>query len=192
MSNLYGVIRISDNKVVSTYDGDRIAYTYPYSDRTLYHHFLVAPGNYPGGYSLDGQGNLVYDSSYVPPQQPYQKYKFEDLVNRSDKIKDFILEFAAENSEILSTEIARKGAVFVADPADPDGLNPADQVALATFIRSKLDPLVDDIEPLWKDLEMYHFWRIEAHFASITREDLLASESRLTELQTKLITICRG
>jgi hypothetical protein len=65
--NLYGVLDIPTNQVIAHYEGKRETYVYPWSDRVQFMHFLVAPGNYAEGYSLDGNNNLIYDVGYQPP-----------------------------------------------------------------------------------------------------------------------------
>lgn len=66
----YGVLDIQKNGVISTYEATRPKYTYPWSDRTLFFHFVIAEGQHAGGYSLNEQGNLEYDLAYEPTVQP--------------------------------------------------------------------------------------------------------------------------
>ena len=179
---IFGVLDRAVNKVVSTYTGNRIRYTSPFADQNKYLHFEIEGENYPEAYSVD-------DFTYQPPAPLYSNAKKAQLADIQTEFHEFSVKFAAENSEILHNELLRKYAVYQADNNDPDGLNLLDAGAVAIFVQSKLNPLVDALKPLWEDIKMHYFWRITQHMAAIPREPLLASEARLAAYESELLTL---
>jgi len=187
----FGIIDRSTNKLVSWYTGTRISYKAPFDNPTLYLHFEVV-NQYPEAYYIDATGNLQYDFSYTPPKAPYIISKKIELENRKLALQEAFIEFASENSELLNNEITRKATIFATDPTNPDALDPTDAVAVATFVRGYLDPVVDSLKALKEDLEMCYFWRIEEHIAAVPRDTLIATDARLAAWQTKIINLARN
>lgn len=176
----YGILNRSQNKVVSWYIGDRIAYKFPFGDRISYLHFEVLE-EYAEGYSLDELGNLQYDFSYTPPVPTYSVAKEAKLVDIQENFDTIIREFAVENAELLNDEIMRL--------ADLGQLDPTDDVALNAYVRSVLDPLVDALKPILTDVKTHYFYRISEYMALVPREPVLASEERLMKYLTNLMAI---
>ena len=178
------------NSYVGEYQDSKVSYSL-FSDRINQVHQLVEEGKHPAGYYIDSEYVTQYDFNYVPPAPSYKVLKAKEFHSIRDAFDDLSVQFAADNSEILNAEITRKVGVWMADNSDPDGLNPGDNTALAIFVQSKLSPLVDALKPLFEDIKMHYFWRVEQHIAAVPREPLLASEERLLDYQSKVIAVVR-
>ena len=176
----FGILDRTVNKVISWYVGDRIAYKAPFADLVKYLHFEITE-EYPEGYSINELGNLVYDFTYTPPVAIYTIAKDAELTDIQEGFTTLSRAFAVDNSDILNTEIVRM--------ATEGEIDPSDTAAVAAFVRSKLDPLVDALTPLFNDIKMHYFWRISEHMAAVPREDLLASNERLAQYESNLLAL---
>jgi len=176
----YGILDRDSNKVISWYVGDRIAHKFPFADLVKYLHFEITE-EYAEAYSLDELGNLTYDFTYTPPVAGYTMLKNDELSDIQEGFTALSRAFAVDNSDILNTEITRMATAGEIDTND--------DVAVSTFIKSKLNPLVDALKPLHEDIKMHYFWRVAETIAAVPREDLLASDERLSQYQIDLLTI---
>ena len=169
---IFGVIDTRYNLCIGSYEGSAISKTSPFDDVINHLHYEVESDRYAEGYYVDSDGNLAYDLSYVPPLQPYQISKKEILINQSEAISELIIEFAAENSEILS--------IYIVENSITD---------IPTFVRGHLDNILSGMQPLMEELNGYHYWNIASKMDGITRDTLLRTDDRMNEWRDKLLAI---
>jgi len=169
---IFGVIDTRYNICIGSYENSSMSYSSPFNDMTNHFHYEVEADRYAEGYFINEEGNLAYDLSYTPPLQPYQISKKEILINQSEQIKELILDFASENSELLNTYIIENSVEDI-----------------PTFVRLHLDGILSEMQPLMEELNGYHYWNIASKMDGITRDSLLRTEARMDEWRDKLLAV---
>lgn len=161
----YGVIDIRDNSLVGTYTGDFEKYSYPFDDTVNYKHFIIEDGKYAEGYYFEND-SLKYDMAYIPPSQPYSVVTRTRLLDNDEKIKSLTLDFAVENSEIMTA------------------LNyTTEQKAAQVRI------VVDAFKPISEELHMYSYYEVFNMLDNIVRSEPLLTDERINSYKISLAGI---
>lgn len=179
----YGVINKLTGAVVGDYHADAPNYADPFGPQSDVVHFEMTEEQHLAGFSLNEGYVAVYDTNFVPYAGTYKTVKRYRLLEIQEFFREHAVEFAADNSEILNIEIARKAAAGDFTLSDPAIF----KAELEVFVRSKLDPLVDTLHNLMSDMESFYTWRIAEHLDAIPREPLIATEERITEFKALLL-----
>ncbi len=178
---MFTVLSYATRKSVGKYSALSISYQFPYDDQINYVHYAVDEGLHAEGYYLHPDNTILYDHSYTPPVNPYQIVKYGELRSKRDQVDECIMQFAAENSEILNTEVARLAGL--------GQLNPNNPIMLAGFVRLHLDALVDAMIPIMNDLSMLYYWRVGTLVDAIERDSVLRTDLRLNEWKNKILAL---